>query len=57
MVRFRFKFEPQYNRKMKRKEKFRNSDKSRKELKEVEKKYKKADGLFHKKIQTKNEGL
>jgi hypothetical protein len=35
------KFERQHYRKMKRKHKFRNSDNSRKELKEVEKKYKK----------------
>ena len=35
------KFERQYYRKMKRKHKFRNSDNSRKELKEAEKKYKK----------------
>jgi hypothetical protein len=35
------KFERQYYRKMKRKHKFRNSDNSKKELKEAEKKYKK----------------
>jgi hypothetical protein len=37
----KLKFELQYYRKMKRKHKFRNSDNSRKELKEAEKKYKK----------------
>ena len=49
------KFERQYYRKMKRKHKFRNSDNSRKELKEAEKKYKKQMDTSIRKYRQKNE--